>query len=128
MSVHRSYLKLCLLLTGVAGVLIGIGWLVASSIGGSEAVTAMIWGCGLSWIASVVSGLPQILVHKAEQAPGVVFLGSTAIRMGVTLAGVLVIALGTEISTPSFLLWVALSYLLFLIVDVVFVLRLQAAG
>ena len=111
-----------LLLTGVAGALIGIGWLVAAKIGGSETVTAMLWGCGLSWIASLVGGLPQIFIQKADAAPGVLALGSTAIRMVVTLVGVLIVALGTEISKPSFLLWVALSYIVFLVVDVTFVL------
>ena len=43
--------------------------------------------------------------------------------MGVTLAGVLIVALGTEVSVPSFLFWVVISYLIFLIVDVGFVLR-----
>jgi len=85
-------------------------------------VTAMLWGCGLSWIASLVGGLPQLFSEKSDTAPGVLVLGSTAIRMGVTLGGVLIVALGTEISKPSFLLWVALSYIVYLIVDVAFVL------
>jgi len=123
-SGYRSYLKFLLLLTGVAAALIGIGWIVTSKIGGSEAAVAgMFWGCGLSWIASVVGGLPQIFIRQPEDGPGILVLGSTAIRMGVTLAGVLIVALGTEISTPSFLLWVALSYVVFLIVDVAFVLH-----
>ena len=126
MSTNRSYLKFLLILTGVAGVLTGVGWWIAPRFGGTEAVTAMLWGCGLSWIASVVGSLPQIFIQKAADSPGIFVLGSTAIRMGVTLAGVLVVALGTEISVPSFLFWVALSYLVFLIVDVGFVLRQEA--
>ncbi len=124
MSGYRSFLKFLLLLTGVAAALIGIGWIVTPKIGGSEAaVVGMFWGCGLSWIASVVGGLPQIFIRKPEDGPGILVLGSTAIRMGVTLAGVLIVALGTRISTPSFLLWVALSYVVFLVVDVLFVLQ-----
>lgn len=122
MRSFRTYLKFVSLLTSVAVALIGIGWLVAPKFGGSETVTAMLWGCGLSWIASLVGGLPQIFTDKADAAPGILALGSTAIRMGVTLAGVLIVALGTENSIPSFLLWVALSYIVFLVVDVAFVL------
>jgi hypothetical protein len=88
----------------------------------------MLWGCGLSWIASLVGGLPQLFSEKSDAAPGVLVLGSTAIRMGVTLGGVLIVALGTEISKPSFLLWVALSYIVFLIVDVAFVLTQKSVG
>lgn len=117
-----------LLLTGVAAALIGIGWLVAPKFGGYEAVTAMVWGCGLSWIASLVGGLPQLFVQTARDAPGVVVLGSTAIRMGVTLAGVLIVALATEVAVPSFLLWVALSYVVLLAFDVGFVLRQESVN
>jgi hypothetical protein len=112
-----------LLLTGVAAVLIGIGWIVTPKIGGSETVAGMLWGCGLSWVASAVGGLPQIFIRQPEDGPGILALGSTAIRMGVTLAGILIIALGAEISIPSFLLWVAFSYVVFLVVDILFVLR-----
>ena len=88
----------------------------------------MVWGCGLSWIASLVGGLPQLFVQTARDAPGVVVLGSTAIRMGVTLAGVLIVALATEVAVPSFLLWVALSYVVLLVVDVGFVLRQESVN
>jgi len=121
----RPFLKFVLLLTGVGAVLIGIGMVVTRKFGGSEAVVGMFWGCGLSWIAAVIGGLPQIFVRKSPQSSGVLVLGSTAIRMAITLGGVLVIALGTDVPRPSFLLWVALSYLIFLIADVSFVLRPQ---
>jgi hypothetical protein len=124
----RSYLRFVSLLTAAAVALVGIGLFVAPRFGGSETVTAMLWGCGLSWIASLVGGLPQLFSEKSDAAPGVLVLGSTAIRMGVTLGGVLIVALGTEISKPSFLLWVALSYIVFLIVDVAFVLTQKSVG
>jgi len=121
--IDRSYVQFVLLLTGVGAALIGIGWWIAPKLGGPQTVSAMMLACGLSWIASVVGSFPQIFVRTVEQSPGITVLGSTAIRMGVTLAGILVIALGTEISKPVFLLWVAVSYGVFLIADVLFALR-----
>ena len=49
-------------------------------------------------------------------------LGSLAIRMGVTLFGALTILLVAEVPRAAFLLWVAVSYMVFLVADVVFVL------
>lgn len=123
MRLDRSYAQFVLLLTAVGAALVGIGWWIAPKFGGPKAVSAMVWGCGLSWIASIVGSLPQVFVRTVEESPSIAMLGSTTIRMGVTLAGILVIALGTEISKPEFLLWAAASYGVFLVVDVLFALR-----
>ena len=77
----------------------------------------------LSWLAALIGGLPQVFVRNSPQNSGVLVLGSTAIRMVVTLGGVLIIALGTDVARVSFLLWVALSYFVFLGADVFYVLR-----
>jgi len=119
----RPFLKFVLLLTGVGAVMIGLGMVVTRKLGGSEAVTGMFWGCSLSWLAALIGGLPQVFVRNSPQNSGVLVLGSTAIRMVVTLGGVLIIALGTDVARVSFLLWVALSYFVFLGADVFYVLR-----
>ena len=119
----RPFLKFVLLLTGVGAVMIGLGMVVTRKLGGSEAVTGMLWGCGLSWLAALIGGLPQVFIRSSPQNSGVLVLGSTAIRMVVTLGGVLVIALATDVARVSFLLWVALSYFIFLGADVFYVLR-----
>lgn len=122
---HRSYARFVLLLTGVAAALIGIGLWLAPRFGGARFLEAMLFGCGLSWMASVIGGLPQVFVAKTQDASGVLVLGSTAIRMGITLGGALLIALATDVARASFLLWVAVSYLVLLMVDVLFALQRQ---
>ena len=118
---YRSYVQLLLLLLVIALVLLVPGFFVTRQLGGAEAVAGMLWACGLTWFAAAVGGLPQVLVSRPPQEAGVLALGSLAIRMGVTLFGALVVLLSTEVPKAAFLLWVAISYLVFLAADIVFV-------
>jgi len=125
---YRSYFQLLLVLVGLTVALLLPGYVVTRKLGGPEAVAGMIWGCGLSLLASAAGGLPQILVSRSPQEAGTFALGSLAIRMGITLFGALVIALATDVPKTPFLLWVAASYLVFLVADVIFALRAQPSG
>ena len=120
---YRSYAKFLLLLLGLTSLLMVLGIAATRRLGGGEAVTAMFWGCGLSLLASVVGGLPKVLSGRSLQSSGTVGLGSLALRMGITLAGLLVILLSTDISRRAFLFWEAISYLVLLIADVAFLLE-----
>ena len=117
---YRSYAKFLLLLLGLTSLLMVLGLAATRRLGGAEAVTAMFWGCGLSLLASAVGGLPQVLGGRSLQKSGALDLGSLALRMGITLLGLLAILLSTDISRRAFLLWVAISYLVLLIADVAF--------
>lgn len=121
-TTYRSYAQFVLLLVIIAALLMGPGYFVSRRLGGADGIIAMFWGCGLSFLASAVGGLPLLIGSRSPRETGVLQLSSLAIRMGVTLLGVLAIVLGTEVSRKPFLLWVAFSYLIFLIVDVGFVL------
>lgn len=121
-GVYRSYGEFVLLLFGVAALLMTLGFWMSLKLGGSEAVAGMLWGCGLSLVAAVIGGLPQLMGGRGPQQAGISVLASLAIRMGITLLGVLAILLSTEIPPAAFLLWVAVSYLVFLAADVGFVL------
>lgn len=121
-TTHRSYAHFVLLLVIIAALLMGPGYLVSRRLGGIEAIIAMFWGCGLSFLASAIGGLPLLIGRRSARETGVLQLSSLAIRMGVTLFGVLAIVLGTDVSRRPFLLWVAFSYLIFLVADVAFVL------
>lgn len=119
---YRSYAKFLLLLLGLTSLMVVLGFVATRRVGGAEAVTAMFWGCGLSLLASAVGGLPQVLSGRSLQNAGALSLGSLALRMGITLLGLLAILLSTDISRRAFLLWVAISYLVLLIADVAFLL------
>ena len=122
---YRSYVRLLLLLVGLALLLMVPGYAVTRKLGGAEAVVGMLWGCGLTFFAAAVGALPQVLLSRPPQETGTLALGSLAIRMGVTLFGALAVLLATGVPRSSFLLWVAVSYLVFLVADIFFVLDLS---
>ena len=119
---YRSYVQLLLLLLGLAVLLIVPGYVVTGKLGGAEGVVGMLWGCGLTFFAAAVGALPQFVLSRSPQEAGTLALGSLAIRMGITLFGALAVLLTTDIPRSAFLLWVAVSYMVFLVADIVFVL------
>lgn len=121
-SGYRSYAQLLAVLFGLAILLSIPGFAISRKLGGEEAVAGMFWGCGLCLVAAAAGGLPQIASGGSAQQGGTLMLSSLAIRMGLTLFGALAIVLTSEVSRTAFLLWVAVSYMVFLIADVVFVL------
>lgn len=121
-SGYRSYVLLLLVLLGLAVALLIPGYVVSQKLGGSEAVTGMFWACGLCFVAAALGGLPHIAASRAPKEAGTLALGSLAIRMGITLFGALAIALATDVPRTAFLLWLVVSYFVFLIADVIFLL------
>ena len=119
----RAYLRFVLLLTVVVAGLLVIGWVPTRNLGGPEAISGMLLGCGLSLLAAVVGGLPQVAFGaRAPRDQGIAALLSLAIRMGLTLMGALAAVLSGLVAPNAFLLWVGISYLSLLAVDVMFVL------
>lgn len=118
---HRSYARFVLLLILLAGLLGIPGLMVTRRLGGEEAVVGMVAGGGLSLLAAILGGLPLLAGRWSPREAGTFVLSALAIRMGVTLLGVLAILLGTQIPRSAFLLWVAAGYLVFLTADIVFV-------
>lgn len=118
----RSYVQLLLLLFGLALFLMVPGFAVTRKLGGVEAVVGMLWGCGLTFFAAAVGVLPQVVLRRPPQEAGTLALGSQAIRMGIALFGALAILLTTEVPRSAFLLWVAVSYTVFLVADIIFIL------
>lgn len=122
---YRSYVRLLLVLVGLALLLMVPGFFVTRKLGGAEAVGGMFWGCGLTFFAAAVGALPQVLLSRPPQETATLALGSLAIRMGITLFGALAVLLATEVPRSSFLLWVAVSYMVFLVADIFFILDLS---
>lgn len=121
-STYRSYAQFVCLLVCLGALMTLPGYFVSRRLGGPDAIIAMFWGCSLSFLASAIGGLPILVGSRSPRETGILQLSSLAIRMGLTLFGVLAIVLGTEVAKKPFLLWVAFSYLTFLIADVAFVL------
>jgi len=121
-SRYGTYARWLVLLFGLALLLLLPGYAISRRLGGDEAVEGMFWGCGLCLVAAAAAGLPQMLVEGSTRGEAGLMLSSLGIRMGLTLFGALAIVLVMPVSKTPFLLWVAASYIVFLIADVVFVL------
>ena len=121
-SRHGTYVRWIALLFGLVFVLLVPGYAISRRLGGDEAVVGMFWGCGLCFVAAAAAGLPQLLVAASPARETGLMLGALGIRMGLTLFGALAIVLAAPVSKTPFLLWVAVSYIVFLVADVVFVL------
>ena len=79
----------------------------------------MVIGCGLSWLGSLLGGIPLAAAAERPTATqGLWFLVSMAIRMVVVLTGALIVLFAVEIDRRSLLIWVGISYLAFLAGDV----------
>ena len=120
----RSYLNFVLFLSLVAVGTLAVGFVPTRALGGSEAVRGMVIGCGLSFLGSLVGGIPLAVgARQPPQARGSYLLASMAIRMLVVLGGALVVLLTLEVGRPALLIWVAISYLAFLAIDVGYAVR-----
>ncbi len=84
----------------------------------------MLVGIGLSAIASLLGGLPILRIElRGERARVQDVMGSLVIRLFLVLAGLLSVILVGEVERTPFLVWVGLSYLLLLPIDIRYVLR-----
>ena len=114
----QSFFRLLLLLLATATILLLAGYFPTRGAGGIQAVWAMFTGCAVSFLGSVVGGIPLALGKtRPESARLNYVLGSLALRFLVVLGGVLLVVLTTPTERTPFLLWVVLSYLTFLAVD-----------
>lgn len=78
----------------------------------------------MSFLGSAVGGIPLALGRARPQSAKLNYaLGSLALRFLVVLGGVLLVVLATGTERKAFLLWVVLSYLIFLAVDSLVALR-----
>lgn len=85
----------------------------------------MLAGCGVSLAAALVGVLPALRPRREGHATQQVasLLGGMTLRMAVALGLTLILILGTDIARTPFVLWVGISYLALLPVDVYWNLR-----
>lgn len=120
-----AYLRFVAWVVGVAGLAATLGYLPTRRLGGPEAVPAMLAGCAVGVLASLVGGLPVLWSRReptpAERLNGMLF--GLALRFGVALALGMAAALSGLFARYPLLLWVAISYLALLAVDTRYALK-----
>ena len=115
-SVGR-YLRFLLWVIGVTIALLLIGYSPTRSQGGETAVVAMWFACGVSLVASAVSGLPIVRARSGGLSAFKLFVASIVLRLFTVAVGGVAVAMGAGLEPKPFLLWLAISYLALLVVD-----------
>ena len=120
-----AYLRFVAWALGAAALAVAVGYLPTLRLGGPDAVPAMIAGCAVGVLASLVGGLPVLFARRdptpAERLNRMLF--GLALRFGVALVLGLAAALSGWFERDPLLLWVGISYLALLPVDARFALK-----
>ncbi len=117
-ATRERYLGFLALAAAVLAVLMILGYLPTERLAGSEGISAMVVACGLSLLASAFGALPFLLIQfktQAEAMPAV--LGSIVLRMALVIAVATAVAWSGILANRPFLIWVALSHAVLLVVD-----------
>lgn len=117
-----EYLRFLAWVAGAAVLIALVGALPTRRLGGEEAIPAMIAGCVIGALASAVGGIPVGLARRGRKATDPAgrlnaMLFSMLLRLAVVVGlGAAALAVGFE--RKPLLLWIGISYLALLAVDV----------
>ena len=102
-----------------------IGYFPTVRMRGGDAATALVIGCGVSWIAGCVGALPTAvaLSSRPKQAATAV-LASTMVRFITALVLVAPLVLSGWFDKTVLVFFVAISYLMMLLVDTLLAVRM----
>jgi hypothetical protein len=106
------------------------GWLPTGRLAGEAGRQAFAAGCGVALFGALAGAAPVLLAVARGGAgkPHVTAGWAMALRSGSTLAGALVVTLGTGVARVPFLIGVALAYGALLVVETRWTVRWLAAG
>jgi hypothetical protein len=118
-SPAAEYLRFLAWVAGVALLIALVGALPTRRLGGDEAIPAMIAGCVIGALASAAGGIPVARGRKATDPAGRLnaMLFSMLLRL-VVVVGLGAAALAGGFERKPLLLWIGISYLALLAVDV----------
>ena len=124
----RPLLRFAAIGTAVTiGLLVAGSWWTRNAPAGTH--EAMVWACAVVFAGSLVGAVPLVLGPGGPAGAGVGpegvsrFLAAMLVRMGAVAVGAGAVIFLGEVRVESFLLWLAVGYLAFLIVDTAFALR-----
>ena len=120
-TVVRRYVKFVAVAALSAGVIVCLGYFPTVRLAGEAAAWSMFWGCGVSWVASCVGAIPTArALSGGSSQPALAILTSTGLRFVTVLLLVAPLVLSGWINRNVFAIWVAISYMLMLVVDTTF--------
>ena len=102
-----------------------IGYYPMERLGADGGAAAMLVGCGVSWIASCIGALPTAAaLSSRSKQPTTAILASTMVRFITALVLVVPVVLGGWFDKTVLVLFVAVSYLMMLMVDTLLAVRM----
>ena len=116
---------------GVLAALGLLGWLPTSRLAGEAGQRALGAGCAVALVGALLGAAPvlQALARGGSVERSHVTAGwATALRSATTLAGAVIVTLGTGVARAPFLAWVALAYGALLVVETRWTVRWLTAG
>lgn len=121
----KYVLQLLVLAVLLTVAMVAVGYVPTKRLGGPGAVTAMLAGCVISLVASVVGCIPIVLASRGpkQKMPPAVML-ATALRFLVVLILALSAALSGWFERAPLLVWVGISYVVLLVADTIYAVRL----
>jgi hypothetical protein len=112
--------------TAVTVVLGALGAGPTTRWAGPASLGALLAGCAVGLLASVLGVLPSVLLRRPPQEAALVALGAMGLRFGAAALLGLVLVLATPLPPRPLLLWIGISYLILLPLETRFVLRQSA--
>lgn len=102
----------------LASVVIGaLGYLPTRALVDGGAVAAMLAALGAAALASILGGVPVVVARLRGEAKPSAVMVSTILRLVAVVVLAVLAALLLKLPTGPFLIWLALSYLLLLVID-----------
>jgi hypothetical protein len=118
------YLRFVGIAAGTGVALAVLGYAATRRWGGEGAVAAMVVACAVSVAASAAGALPVVFGRGTSPAERLNrTLGAMLARLVVALAGGAAVALGGWVPARPLIIWLAISYLVLLVVDTAYALR-----
>ncbi len=121
-----AYFRFVAVALGVTAALVGVGYWPTKNLGGAEAVPSMLAGCGVSVLGSIIGGIPIARARGGRpQNMLTTVLMSTAVRLAIVMVLAVAAAWSGFFQRGPLLIWVAISYMILLVVDTIFAVGLQ---
>lgn len=124
----RRYMRLVLLLAGLALALAALGLVPTRQLGGEEAVIAMAVGVAAAWVAVAAGSLPLLMGGGLGWSVVNQVLFATALRFLLVLVLALVLAVAGAWPRTPLLLWLAGGYVALLVGETALTSRRAAAA
>ena len=115
---RHHYLKASATTVACGALLLAVGYVPTLRIAGAGGVTGMLFGVSACVAAGLIGAVPvcRALAYAPEKIPNAVML-SMLLRFLITMALVLCLTFSGWVERTPFICWVAISYLVLLVVE-----------